>query len=114
MGRTGNNVQRQDKKSLAPLPGAVVTRYHRCGKLNCRCTRGALHGPYYHRMWRQRGRVRCTYVRKRDVERVRQACAVYAQQREEERQHERRILAYSRMSARKLIALLREVEGWEL
>jgi hypothetical protein len=51
--------------------GALVKTWRRCGKTNCRCTRGKLHGPYYRRMWREFGQLRAVYVRKADVERVR-------------------------------------------
>lgn len=35
----------------------------RCGKAGCPCSRGALHGPYVVRRWRERGRNRSQYVR---------------------------------------------------
>ena len=103
--------QRRIKHKTLPtsLPGAVSPMFTRCGKTNCRCTTGALHGPYYRRQWYAGGRLRSAYVRKRDLAAVQAACAVYRQ----ERQQQRRALEYSRMSFRELVALLREVEGWE-
>ena len=57
------------------LDGAVCAQYKRCGKVNCRCTRGELHGPYFYRFWWSAGRVVKEYVRLSDVEEVRAACA---------------------------------------
>jgi hypothetical protein len=33
---------------LALLRGSLVERYKRCGKPNCKCTKGKGHGPYYY------------------------------------------------------------------
>lgn len=52
----------------------------RCGKKNCRCTRGELHGPYWYAYYRENGRMRCEYIGKNLPElasletRVRKAC----------------------------------------
>src|SRR5271166_5872268 len=56
------------------LPGALCVQYRRCGKPNCRCARGKLHGPYYYRAWRSGGRLRWQYVKWEDAEIVRAAC----------------------------------------
>ena len=57
------------------LPGTVQPQYIRCGKPNCKCARGQLHGPFYYRIWRDhRGRQHKEYVRKADLEAVRNAC----------------------------------------
>src|SRR5437867_1258388 len=58
-----------------PLPGTLRAEWKRCGKPNCRCTSGALHGPYWYRRWREDGRQRRAYVRAGDLERVRDALA---------------------------------------
>jgi hypothetical protein len=49
-------------------PIAICAQYIRCGKHNCRCAGGALHGPYYYRFTREDGRLRKEYIRKADVE----------------------------------------------
>ncbi|MFQ5795497.1 MAG: DUF6788 family protein [Candidatus Bipolaricaulia bacterium] len=36
----------------------------RCGKPNCKCTKGELHGPYWYAYWREGKRVRSGYVGK--------------------------------------------------
>lgn len=56
------------------LPGVVLPQHVRCGKPNCRCADGDLHGPYYYRFWREDGRLRKQYVRLDDVDAVRAAC----------------------------------------
>lgn len=57
------------------LPGVVCAQYIRCGKPNCRCARGELHGPFYYRLGRDHsGRQHKEYVRKANLEAVRNAC----------------------------------------
>ncbi len=56
------------------LPAALCPQYVRCGKSGCKCANGELHGPYFYCFWREDGRLRKAYVRKSDVERVRDLC----------------------------------------
>lgn len=37
----------------------------RCGKKNCHCVEGRLHGPYWYAYWTERGRTRSQYVGKK-------------------------------------------------
>lgn len=37
----------------------------RCGKRNCRCSRGELHGPYWYAYWTEGGKTRSEYVGKK-------------------------------------------------
>lgn len=37
----------------------------RCGKKNCHCTEGKLHGPYWYAYWTEGGRTRSQYVGKK-------------------------------------------------
>lgn len=108
MARTAKHAKIKHKTQPRALPGAVSPLYTRCGKSNCHCMRGTLHGPYHRRQWYEGGRLRSAYVRRRDLDAVRVACARYQQQRYDEREAVR----YSRMGFRELVALLREVEGW--
>lgn len=113
---TAKSKARLDKNTLALLPGAVVSRYIKCGKSTCRCQNGALHGPYFYRMWRVRGRLRCTYVRKRDVEAVRAACAAWHAQEQEARKTRRQIEALYMEEFREMRAQIRalyEEYGWK-
>ena len=57
----------------AALPGSLHAEFVRCGKANCRCAQGALHGPYWRRHWMQDGRKRSAYVRLRDLEQTQTA-----------------------------------------
>ncbi len=89
------------------LAGAVIAQYVRCGKAGCRCARGELHGPYWYRKWREGSRQHKTYVPRVDLAAVRAAC-------DEERQFlrlGRLARALGQQDWRRLIAILREIEG---
>ena len=42
--------------------GSLHLKWVRCGHPNCRCTRGAKHGPYLYHHWRVNGRQKKSYV----------------------------------------------------
>jgi hypothetical protein len=84
------------------LPGVVCQQWVRCGRPNCRCARGELHGPYCYHFARQNGRLRKRYVRPADVEGVRGACQA--------RQRQRRELAEWQECCRQMADQLREVQ----
>lgn len=69
-----------------PLPkielGVVCAQMVRCGKPNCKCSRGELHGPYFYHFARVNGVLIKRYIKAKDVLRVRAACAA---RREQER-----------------------------
>ncbi|MDX6693213.1 MAG: hypothetical protein QOF02_816 [Blastocatellia bacterium] len=68
-------------KSLAPkiLPGHVAAVMVRCGKPNCKCASGKLHGPYfYHRTWADGLRSK-RYLKSTEVAQVRAACDEHRQ-----------------------------------
>jgi hypothetical protein len=58
--------QVEEPKSAESLPktaiGSLHLEFKRCGRPNCRCSRGLLHGPYLYRRWREGGRQRKQYV----------------------------------------------------
>ena len=56
------------------LPGTVHEQWVRCGRANCKCSRGERHGPYFYRIWRESGRLRKQYVKQDDVDDVRRSC----------------------------------------
>jgi hypothetical protein len=56
--------------NFTPLPGSLHLEWRRCGKASCRCVRGALHGPYVVRRWREHGKQRKVYVPRQRVEEV--------------------------------------------
>lgn len=39
--------------------------YVRCGKKNCKCVSGSLHGPYWYKYWKENGRARSSYIGKK-------------------------------------------------
>jgi hypothetical protein len=55
---------------IGPLPGVLLANKVRCGKPNCRCASGQLHGPYFYRRWREGTRQRRRYVPQCDVPRL--------------------------------------------
>lgn len=59
---------------IPALPGAVVKQFKTCGRSGCRCARGELHGPYFYRVWREKGKQKKQYVKAVDVEEVRASC----------------------------------------
>ena len=50
--------------------GGIYLQRVRCGKKNCKCSRGIKHITYYY-MWREGGRQRKAYIRKSDLEEIR-------------------------------------------
>ncbi|MDQ3694144.1 MAG: hypothetical protein M3464_11005 [Chloroflexota bacterium] len=57
-------------KTLYKIP-VLLTTWTRCGKANCRCTAGRLHGPYHALHWREGTVQRRRYVKAADVPTVR-------------------------------------------
>jgi hypothetical protein len=84
------------------LPGTVCAQWVRCGRWNCRCATGKLHGPYYYRLWRDGGKLRKTYVRRSEVDRVRARC--------EARRQFQRDLQAGWQGWRQMVAIVREAE----
>jgi hypothetical protein len=56
---------------IGPRPGSLHAELKRCGRPNCRCARGELHGPYWYVHRWERGRKRRRYVRMANLEAVR-------------------------------------------
>jgi hypothetical protein len=67
---------RREKKAegftpkIEPLQGGILTQYKQCGRANCRCATGSLHGPYYYRVWMIRGVRLKKYVKKGELSAV--------------------------------------------
>jgi hypothetical protein len=103
LGEWATSVRTQTRETLhKTLPGVVLPQWVRCGRKNCRCVRGELHGPYHYRFWRECGRLRKTYVPAANLERVRSLC--------EARRRERRELKAAWDAWRDLRAAIREVQ----
>jgi len=86
------------------IPGAVCAQMVRCGKRNCQCTRGDLHGPYFYQFARVNRVLVKRYVKARDVDQVRAACNV-------RRQEERRRRLVHKVNARQLVKAIEQLSG---
>ena len=59
---SAKNISSHSPTKILPLDGSLSRRYVRCGRKNCRCQNGNLHGPYvYVRVYRG-GERRWQYV----------------------------------------------------
>lgn len=67
---------KKSKSATKMLPGHVERRRVRCGKLNCKCARGAYHVAHYH-VWHSGGIRFRRYIPARIVEDVRRGCDEY-------------------------------------
>jgi hypothetical protein len=79
-----NKIQKPLPK-IEPLPGVVCLQKVRCGKPNCKCAKGELHGGYYYRFFYAGGKLRKQYVKKQDVLQVQEACLAFRSNRQEVR-----------------------------
>jgi hypothetical protein len=94
-------------ETLYKIP-ALLTMWTRCGKPNCHCTAGHLHGPYHVLHWRDGGVQRRRYVRARDVPVVQ----AILDKRHEQRRTERLALALSFRTWRHLARLVEDYEAY--
>jgi hypothetical protein len=65
------------------LSGSVHATFVRCGKPNCKCSHGELHGPYYHRYQRVGDRIEKEYIPLSKIKEVRAACDRYRKLQDE-------------------------------
>ncbi len=70
-----------ERDELRPLCGSLRRRSIRCGKDNCQCKRGRLHGPY-HYFEPSKYRGKWQYVSKDDLESVKNGIADWKKQLE--------------------------------
>lgn len=72
------------KKSADSLPkildtacfnGSLQQQWVRCGKVNCKCSRGELHGPYFYLFVSMSDGILKAYVRREDAPLIRAAIA---------------------------------------
>ncbi len=57
-------------------PGHIQKRRVRCGKPNCRCSRGELHHAFYN-VWHTDGQRYQRYVRRSQIDGLRAACEAH-------------------------------------
>ena len=68
-----------ERAQLRPLPGSLRRRMIKCGKENCRCRKGELHGPYcYFAPSKCRGKWQ--YISVEDLTKVEQGVADWKKQ----------------------------------
>ncbi len=70
-----------ERSGLRPLCGSLRRRSIRCGKNNCQCKRGRLHGPY-HYFEPSKCRGKWQYVSKEELENVQNGIADWKKQLE--------------------------------
>jgi hypothetical protein len=58
-------------------PASIQVQWVKCGKPECRCARGELHGPYYYVFDRVNRRLRKTYVSRERLPEVAAAIEKY-------------------------------------
>jgi hypothetical protein len=93
---------------IEPLPGAVCVQWKRCGKPNCRCARGELHGAYFYHFFYVDGKLRKKYVKKADVSRIKAAVETNKQQQQQSRRELQVAIAAIRQFRWRLHDLLAE------
>jgi hypothetical protein len=71
-----NDENKYENAAIKMLPGFVATVPIRCGKPNCRCTRGDPHVAHYHVSYHSGIRVR-KYVRRDQLPEVLAACEAH-------------------------------------
>jgi hypothetical protein len=67
------------------MPGTVHEQFVRCGKANCKCFSGELHGPYFYHFVRVDGRLTKRYLKASVVEEIREACLARQSDEKEQR-----------------------------
>jgi hypothetical protein len=94
----------EEKKNADSLPkilamarsnGTLQQQWVRCGKANCKCSRGRLHGPYFYLFVSMSDGLWKSYVRRHDVPMVRAVIA--------ERQRQRSLLQFEVRQAHNLL-----------
>lgn len=53
--------------------GILKKEHIRCGKSNCKCTKGGKHGPYWHLVWRDGEKSCRRYIKRKNLDIVRAA-----------------------------------------
>jgi hypothetical protein len=88
------------------LPGTVCAQMIRCGKPNCKCARGELHGPYFYHFTRVNGSLTKRYIKAIEVSHIRAACSA---RRKEERQRRE----VNRINIRQLVKAISQLREGE-
>lgn len=96
------------------LPGYVRGERIKCGKPNCQCANGALHGKYFYRyVWENGKRIKF-YVKRGEVKAVSAACTAWradAKRRRQQAQSTAKQLRELKASLRESETILRAFIG---
>lgn len=104
--KTGAETKTESRDLLPKmLPGTVCAQMIRCGKPNCRCSQGELHGAYYYHFVRVGGRLTKRYLKANEVKTIRVACEARREAEKARRNQSRQ----TQIRLRELSALLREI-----
>ena len=71
---------------IEPLRGGILTQFKQCGRSNCKCSNGSLHGPYTYLIWMVNGKRFKKYVKNSEKQAIIAAVSAYRQQRSAQRQ----------------------------
>jgi len=83
----------------------------RCGRSNCKCVKGELHGPYYVQFWREGRKQRKKYVKKTDFQRVFKGCEA----RKENQRQMRELIKGINNSGNTILRMIREaLREWKI
>jgi hypothetical protein len=93
---------------IEPLRGGIETQFKQCGRSNCKCAKGKLHGPYYLRRWQRCGKRCSKYVKKSDVFVTFKAVSQYKRDRQETRELIREINESGNAMWKAMRGILRE------
>ena len=107
-GKPSEKKSAETTTKIEPLRGSLEQRFIRCGRSNCKCAKGELHGPYYLRRWQRRGKRCSKYVKKRDVFVTFHAVSEYKRNKQETRELIRSINESGNTIWRTMRAILRE------
>lgn len=106
------NEKKSEKIAPKMLMGYLMTQYKRCGRKNCKCASGALHGPYYYRVWTINGERRKKYVPKSEFKlAVEQTSAFrrFRAKRRAELEDMQLYIAENRQRTRKIYAMMNQM-----
>lgn len=106
--RQAENIFAKTTTKIESLRGSLEPRFVRCGRSNCKCAKGELHGPYYLRRWQRRGKRCSKYVKKGDVFVTFKAVSQYKRDRQETRELIREINESGNAMWKAMRGILRE------
>ena len=98
-------------KNLLPkmIPGSVHQQFVKCGKSQCKCAKGELHGPYFYHFLRINGKRKKRYIPPTLVKEMQADCKLFREDQRQFREEIRRANEEFRLWAAEIIAEGREI-----